>query len=347
MASSKTRLTELGTAVGLTYDPGAPFPASIAEADVPGLATDVWRPTVLAAAEAGGSQRDLLLRALDNGRAFRQEVLGGRRPGHVEWSGGGRQTWTSDVPRDLTVDGVWFIQAKFDSTCVLNTSPAALVDSLLADDGVATRRSWYEEVALDELADYYARVRQRVAAHHQGALAGHDGLPDDVRDLTADDRRAIKAGIRASEPDAAEDEAYQRLSRAVSVETALRWAHRLRASTGAQRTQLLFRMLRIAGGPYWVLGTKGAAPVRLAVVDTRTWRDRFELRHLEVRPARVGQPQVDWEAEVRHRDDGTTRRVEGCCEIRWSHGKLSGNPECKVQVHTPMADLPGYLPLAR
>ena len=50
-----------------------------------------------------------------------------------------------------------------------------------------------------------------------------------------------------------------------TLETALRWEHRLRASTATQRTQMVFRMLRIAGGPYWLLGTKGTRPVQLAV----------------------------------------------------------------------------------
>ena len=63
--------------------------------------------------------------------------------------------WTSDIPRDLTVDGVWFIQAKYDSTCVLNTSPGALVDELLVDHTLESRMSWFEEVALERLQAYY------------------------------------------------------------------------------------------------------------------------------------------------------------------------------------------------
>ena len=61
---------------------------------------------------------------------------------------------------------------------------------------------------------------------------------------------------------------------------------------------MLFRMLRIAGGPYWLLGTKGHPPVRLRVRDTRSWRDHFELKRFTVVDAHAGQPQVDWRAEV-------------------------------------------------
>jgi hypothetical protein len=343
MASSRTRLTELGTAVGLVLEPSARWPDALDHLEVPGIARDVWHPALAEAAARPGAERDLLLRAVDNGRAFRARVLGGRRPERIEWTGSARTTWTSDVPRDLTVDGVWFVQAKFDSTCVLNTSPASLADALLADDGVATRRSWYAAVARAELAAYYDAVRADLAGATLLRPTG-DGLPDDVRDLDGGHRRLLKAAMRGVPPSPAQDAAYAELSRAVSIETALRWQHRLRASSSAQRTQMLFRMLRIAGGPYWLLGTKGRRPVRLAVVDTRSWRDRFELRAFEVTAARVGQPQVDWRAVVRTAD-GDHRAVEGHCEIRWSHGKLQGNPECKVQVDTPLHQLPGYDPL--
>lgn len=346
MATARTRLTELGTAVGLVYEPAADLRASLATTEVPGVDAAVWRPATLAAAEAGGPRRDLLLRALDNGRSFRRAVLRGRAPDHVAWSGGSRSPWTSDVPRDITVDGVWYIQAKYDSTCVLNTSPAAIVDALLADDGISHRRSWYVEVARDELQAYYGLVRRRLAERQLGVLAPPESwLPADVRDLDASHRADLKSFLRASAPTPEENAAYLELARAVSIETALRWEHRLRASSPSQRTQMLFRMLRIAGAPYWLLGAKGTTPVRLAVTDTRSWRERFELRAFDVTPGRSGQPQVDWRAEVLERATGDRHLVDGICEIRWSHGKLSGNPECKVQVATPLHRLPGYDPM--
>jgi len=337
VASARTQLTELGTAVGLCWDPAGPWPQSVEAVEVPGIAAEVWQPVVLPATATGRPDRELLLRALHNGHEFRRLVLRGRAPEHVEWSGGGRSVWTSDVPRDLTVDRVWFLQAKYDSTCVLNTAPGTLVDELLADDSPPSRPSWYEEVALPELQAYYRAVRRRPDL---------ESLPTDVRDLDAPHRAAIKAALRGdgSTP-AAEERTYADLCAAVSVATTLRWRRRLSSATGPQQTQMLFRMLRIAGGPYWLLGTKGSAPVQLAVSDTRTWRDRYALRRFTVVDAHAGQPQVNWRAEIVERDRGERHPVEGCCEIRWSHGKLSGHPECKVQVTTPLEAIPGYAPM--
>jgi hypothetical protein len=277
--------------------------------------------------------RDLLLRAIDNGRSFRLAVLDGRAPSRVEWVGGAQAVWTSDVPRDLTVDRVYFIQAKYDSTCVLNTAPGTMIDELLADDGSPGRPSWFEEVAPRQLQAYYRAVR----GHHDLAE-----LPVDGRDLTADHRRVLKDVMRTQPAGSAEDAAYEELCREVSEQTARRWRRRLQAATARQQSEMLFRMLRIAGGPYWLLGTKGSQAVRLAVDDTRAWRQQFELRRFVVSDAHAGQPQVDWRAEVVALATGDRRFVDGSCELRWSHGKLQGHPECKVQVTTPLAELPGY-----
>jgi hypothetical protein len=332
MATDKTKLTELGTAIGLCHDADRPWPDWVDGLAVPGIPEDRWRPVVEPLTATAHPDRLLLQAAVANGRAFREVVLRGRAPFEVRWTANTRSPWTSDVPRDLTVDHVYFIAAKYESTCVLNTAPAAMVDHLLVDDGAGTRRSWYEVVALDELQRYYDGVRRRAPVD----------LPADVRDVDGAGRRALKVWMRSADEPVADAADYLELCRAVSVETEWRWMHRLRASSLPQRTQMLFRMLRIAGGPYWLLGTKGNRPVRLVVADTRTWRERFKLADFTVTAARAGQPQVDWRALVADRCSGEVRAVHGYCEIRWSHGKLQGNPECKVQVTTPLDQLPGY-----
>ena len=341
MATDKTRLTELATAVGLVYEPSRNDPLRLDHLRVPGLDAEVWQPAVLPATSVGSPHRELLLRALDNGRAFRRVVLGGRAPDHVDWVGGARAVWTSDIPRDLTIDGVWFIQAKYDSTCVLNTSPGSLVDDLLVDHTLESRHSWFAEVALYHLQAFYQQVRDD---HSPAVMAasGPDELPDDVRDLDKRAKAILKSAMRGASSSPGHDVAYAELCRAVSLETTLRWRHRLDASSLPQRTQMLFRMLRIAGGPYWLLGTKGHETQRLRVMDTRTWRERFELKRFDVLDAHAGQPQVNWRAEIRERPTGARHVVDGYCEIRWSHGKLQGNPECKVQVTTSLDAIPGY-----
>lgn len=337
MASPRTALTELGTAVGLVYEPSAPWPESVEVLEIPGLGAEQWRPVVLPATTPGAANRELLLAAMANGRAFRRVVLGGRAPRRIHWTGADRSVWSSEIPRDLTVDGVYFIQAKHDSTCVLNTAPGSVFEHLLAETDRPAGGSWFSEVAPLELQAYYDAVR-----HH----AGPGDLPADVDALSRADRDALKRLLRTREqPGDEEEDRYRELCEAVSKRSANHWVVRLGRATPAQRTRMLLRMLRLAGGPYWLLGTKGAEPLRLEVVDTRAWRNRFELRSFDAHPAGAGQPQVDWCATVIDRTGGSEVLIEGSCEIRWSHGKLQGSPECKVQVTTPLPALPGYDPM--
>ncbi|MBI2703911.1 MAG: hypothetical protein HYX32_01270 [Actinobacteria bacterium] len=70
MSSARTKLTELGTALGLFYEPSHAWPGSIENLEVPGIAAEEWRPVVLPIVATGHRDRDLLLRALDNGRTF-------------------------------------------------------------------------------------------------------------------------------------------------------------------------------------------------------------------------------------------------------------------------------------
>ncbi|MEZ5135863.1 MAG: hypothetical protein R2699_12625 [Acidimicrobiales bacterium] len=81
MASSKTRLTELGTAAGLLWN--RPRLARQRRADRhPRHPAAVWQPVVLEATRPASRDRALLLAALDNGRTFRQQVLqAASRPG--------------------------------------------------------------------------------------------------------------------------------------------------------------------------------------------------------------------------------------------------------------------------
>ncbi len=336
MASTRTALTELATAVGLVWEPDLPWPTSVETAEVPGIEHDRWWPVLAPAVATGGRDRDLLLAALANGRAFRLQVLD-RPPRHVEWTGADKTVWPSEVPRDLTVDDVWFIQAKHDSTCVLNTSPAALLDDLLAETETRTRRSWYDEVATLELAAYYDAVRRATAP---------GDLPVDHGDLDHDHRQLLKKVMRGRDHPSADEEArYASLAAAVSERSAHRWQARLSRATQGQQARLVIRMLRIAGGPYWLLGSKGHEPLRLRVSDSRAWRERYQVRSLLAEPAGAGQPQVNWRAEIVDRATREADTVAGFCEIRWSHGKLQGNPECKVQVTTPLDALPGYDPM--
>jgi len=93
-----------------------------------------------------------------------------------------------------------------------------------------------------------------------------------------------------------------------------------------------------------VLGAGRDDVIRLRIDTPWDWRQRFELRGLDIDPDDAGQPQVRWQATVRDRVVGEDRVVDGHVEIRWSHGRFSA-VEAKLHLKTPAHDVPGYFPL--
>lgn len=92
MASSRTRLTELATAVGLVLESAVPTPDDLVDLEVPGIERDTWWPHLHGALTGSASEAELARRAIANGQAFRTHVLEGRRPRRIEWTGSSRTT---------------------------------------------------------------------------------------------------------------------------------------------------------------------------------------------------------------------------------------------------------------
>jgi hypothetical protein len=216
-----------------------------------------------------------------------------------------------------------------------NASPARVFEGLLTTARTWTAGDWYERVALPEYQGLYDACRQRLDLAH---------LPEDVTALTPAHRRDLKAALSRGVPypDTAR-ERYAELCRAVSAESARRWAA---AITPADGEALLWRLLRIGSAPYYVLGATDDGPVRLRVATPWDWRQRYDLVALTTAPAGAGQPQVDWTASYRDRRTGAAGEVRGHVEIRWSHGRFCGHPEAKVYLDTPITAIPGYFPVA-
>ena len=108
---------------------------------------------------------------------------------------------------------------------------------------------------------------------------------------------------------------------------------------------MLWRLLRIGGAPYFVLGSNRSDSVRMRVGSPWDWRQAFTLRSFDTSAAEPASPRVDWSAVYVDREAACEREVRGHVEIRWSHGRFSGPPEAKVYLDTPHAQVPGYFAL--
>jgi hypothetical protein len=192
---------------------------------------------------------------------------------------------------------------------------------------------WYDAVAPREYQRLYEAARAELDAER---------LPRWIGDLTADDRRGLRADLATGWPGTCGD-AYDDLSGAVAEASARRW--RLALAGQGEREAMLWRLLRIASAPYFVLGSSAQGPLRLRIATPWDWRQEFRLMGFDVEAEQAGQPRVSWRAFVRHRHSGAERVVVGHVEIRWSHGRFSGPPEAKVYLDSAHGEVPGYVPL--
>jgi len=275
--------------------------------------------------------------AFDNGVAFAQhaEGLGGRRPRRIEWTGGHRPPGDQVIPADLRVDRVYLVSCKYLSKVLHNAAPARVFDHLLLAADGHDRADWYGQVA--------PGAHRALAA----AAATAVGCPFPADPVTASpiERRRLRDALRdvgRRWPDEAVD-TYRDLCVQVSEGSARRWQAAAR-TRGAQEL-LLWRLLRLASAPYFVLGVGRDDVIRLRIDTPWDWRQRFELRGFDIQPADAGQPQVRWAATVRDRAADEERVVHGHVEVRWSHGRFAGPPEAKVYLDTPHAEVPGYVTL--
>lgn len=330
MPDIKTEISELGTALGaLGLDVATALAAPPVE--VLHVGDDTWAR--LREAHAPGEHADLFAAAWGNGRAFLTAANGlrGRIPIRIEWKGPSRPIGYESIPADLRIDHVYLVSCKHRSRILHNTSPANVFDRALA--GRAPAGDWFLETAPDEYQHLY-----------EVAVAAL-GLTDMPAQVTAAGSRGreLAAGFRRGTLPAEVATAYAALCATVSEESARRWCAAVPAKG---REELLWRLIRLTTAPYFLLGASPNDAFRIQVLTPYDWRQRYRFDGLDVYagPA-AGQPMVRWAARVTDKGTGEGRDVEGIVEVRWSHGRLNGAPEAKVQLVTPHERVPGYEPL--
>jgi hypothetical protein len=280
----------------------------------------------------GGGFRQEFQAAWQNGEAFLRGIDGlrHRRPVLIEWRGGQRQPGDEPVPADLRIDHVFLVSCKYLSKIVSNSSPAAVFDRLLAGGHGGRATDWYAEVA----PDAYDRLYRSACAH-----LGLRDLPDSAVGLPSAARAELRTALGPGRwPEPLLPRATE-FSAAVAEATAARWQ---RALDAADPERVLWRLLRIGGAPYFVLGSSAAGALRLRVGTAWDWRQHFRIERFCVTPAAGGQPVVRWVVDVVGRRTLEHLTVEGHVEVRWSHGKFAQPPEAKVYLDTPHHRVPGY-----
>ncbi len=297
------------------------------------VSPETW--DLLQQAYDGGGWSTDFEQAWSNGQEFAhaQAGLRNRRPIIIEWKGSHRAPGDEVAPIDLRIDHVYLISCKYLSKIMINASPSHLFRRLLKGGHGVRGEDWYQAVAGTEYQELYEKVV---------SYLGCSDLPSNVSDLNQEQRKLIAQGIPRIWPKSVLS-CYQNLANVVAYRTAKLWQEVL-TSTNESET-MLWRILRMGSAPYFILGTSATAPLRLRVATPWDWRLKFRLSHFECHPQKGDQPRVGWSTSIKDLHSDTLHIVEGHVEIRWSHGRFSGNPEAKVYLDTPHVKVPGYFPL--
>ena len=292
----------------------------------------------LVEARESGRYHDEFETAWANGQLFAisDQGLRGRAPWWLEWKGPHRPPAYEQIPADLRVDHVYLISCKYGSDILMNASPSHLFERVLAERRSAKATDWYETVSPDAYQELWGACRS--------AFTAMGSLPELASELTPADRKLAKSGFtgRAWPSDEAA-EAYRWLAVDVSNQSASIWKENLAQNP----EEMLWRLLRFAPCPYFVLGrSSDGKPLHYRVATPWDFRQQFELQAFDAWGDAVGQPLVRWRAEVRSRETDLCSAVEGHVEVRWSHGRFGGMPEAKIYLDTPHHQVPGYLELS-
>ena len=86
-----------------------------------------------------------------------------------------------------------------------------------------------------------------------------------------------------------------RLSEAVAGASVRRWEHAM-DERGGNGEAILWRLLRMGGAPYFVLGSSPSRSLRLRIATAWDWRQQFQLISITMEPQAGGQPRVTWSA---------------------------------------------------
>lgn len=337
MPAPKTEISELVTALGMTRAPTIEAGLTRPPASFVNVVPNVWER--LRATYEVGEHQELFVAAWENGRAFlgAADALRGRPAARIEWRGPSRPVGYDAIPADLRVDHVYLVSCKHLSKVLHNVAPAHLFErALIVRRGLEAASDWYLTIAGDAYQSFYERVREAVAI---------PGLPASVSALTAAQRNLLRGALSATKawPHGLHAH-YVDFAHEVARASAERWSQQL--PTRSTREEQLWRLLRHASAPYFVLGASAKDPMRLRIATPWDWRQAFEFESFEVTAdEHAAQPQVRWAGRVRRRVDNAPLTVSGYVEIRWSHGRFRQPPEAKVQLSTKHEDVPGYFAL--
>lgn len=264
-----------------------------------------------------------------------REWLDGRSVsyGGVSWTGAGRQGSIDSVAKDIEIlDINWRVSVKEEADVFINGSPERIINQISKGDFVTGGRNtdWFRKVAPKELNDYYI-------ACGGPSFTTAASIDDFYRDVPRHERKkfgAYVAGLHSANTPATIS-AYALLCEKVSVESANIFNKNMALSVKSKKSKqglhnAFHQFFRINGVRYILAGVDKRRSFAVMLPSSEEWGKRYDFVGINASPRKAGQPEILLEFSFRDKDSKLFFSQVARLEIRWSHGKFCGNPECKV-----------------
>lgn len=262
----------------------------------------------------------------------------------VQWEGPHHQARTVSMAKDLVVANTP-ISIKADSNVVFNLSPYVLFTGVPSGLSMPTRSdNWFSTVAQQPYQELYTWIRS----------LSSENLPAQVNDYHRNvrgDRRKHLSRLVAQLPEAQKadfDALYVQLCHEVAEESARRFNTAARLSlSGSIRNavaeNLVKTFFRLGDGEYVLCGLDHNNDFGVDVPDITSWKRHWVLKSVAAQPdLSRGQSVVDINLVIENRLTRQEHSAAFEVQIRWAHGKFSGNPEAKVYKKFPWIAVPFF-----
>lgn len=341
MASKKTEATELALAFGLL---GINNPIKMSQDErrrfFEGTLTESVYTEFLDS--YSGRYRSVCQEMLKVGLRIRQNHPHIKNYDSLQWMGKEQIYITTSLSKDIQI-GPLAVSSKASSNVVVNLSPYNLLMALPSGEVQATRSpNWYIVAAQDAFQTYYEKWRKFCFPKQ----------PKDIRTFfkqtTQKERKALVKRSKNLSPEetAHLEEAYTDFCHEVAIASAECFTSNLSKSLNSSRSQaVLVRIaktfFRMNSSPYILAGQDHNQPIALEIPDINSWRRNWEISKIETAPdLEAGQPKVYFNLNLLNKQTQSIYQLVFHTEIRWSHGKLCGNPEGKLYKDFLWKDLP-------
>lgn len=262
----------------------------------------------------------------------------------VRWEGPHHQARSVSMAKDLVAANIP-ISVKANSNVVFNHSPYVLFTSVPSGVSAPTRSdNWFSAVARQPYQELYTWIRSQSSENLPAQV-------DDYHRTVKGNRRKLLSRLVNQLTEAQKshfDSLYLRLCQDVAEESADRFNIAIQSSfSGPIRNsvaeEIVKTLFRLGDSEYVLCGLDHNHGFGVDVTDITSWKRQWMLRSVIAQPdLSRGQSIVDINLVIENRQTRQQHNIAFEVQIRWAHGKFSGNPEAKVYKKFPWIAVPFF-----